>query len=129
MSNEVYVPVGESTSDTAVLLLEAAEKQEQRPDVVRYVTTPPGFFTPKEIAKAAGVDYREDDSDEGFTEEVEEARAAEEKRAKQAEAEVETEAKKAPTKKAAAKAPAKKTAAKKTTAKKTAAKKTTSKES
>lgn len=49
--SDVKVPMN---SDNAVLLLEAAQKAEQAPDVVR--TTSQGYFlVPEEIAKDAGV--------------------------------------------------------------------------
>jgi microcystin degradation protein MlrC len=142
MTNEVFIP--NSDADTAVLLLDAAEKKEQDPGVVRLSTAPSGYWAPEDVAKAAGVDYREDDSDEEFEKAVEEAR----KEAAQREggfkivtldvdsAKAEAEAQrgddgeqKPAAKKTPAKAPAKKTAAKKAPAKKAAAKKSTSKES
>jgi hypothetical protein len=133
MTNEVFIP--NSDADTAVLLLDAAEKKEQDPGVVRLSTAPSGFWAPEDVAKGAGVDYRADDTDEEFEAEVEEARKEAEKReggfdivtldVDSAKAEAEAQSSESPAPK---KATAKK-AAKKATAKKSAAKKSTSKES
>lgn len=91
------VQIDGRSSDTAVLLLAAAETLEQDVSVVR--TTSNGYIVPADVAKEAGFD--EDGN-----------RAEKKAPAKKA------EAKKAPAKKA----PAKKAAAKKTAAKKAPAK-------
>ena len=60
---DVFVPPGDSAQDTAVLLLEAAEKAGEPADVVR--SSDGGFVVPQELADAAGVDYESgDDSDD-----------------------------------------------------------------
>lgn len=101
--DEVFVAYGDSPSDTAVLLLDAAEKAEQDASVVRSVEG--GFYVPEDIAKSAGVDYG--DGAETSTPATVPAEATDEKPA---------------AKKAAKKAPAKRTPAKKATAKKAAPK-------
>jgi len=60
--SDVFVPPGDSAQDTAVLLLEAAEKAGEPADVVR--SSDGGFVVPKELADAAGVDYDKGDDDE-----------------------------------------------------------------
>jgi hypothetical protein len=128
MSENVKVRGGR---DNAVLLLEAAEKMDLDPSVVR--TTSFGFEVPKEVASKAGVEI--DDSDAQFEKEVEQARKAADKgeslsrsgfeeqkptesiREAKGEEPKKAPAKKAPAKKAAKKAPAKKAAAKKSTGK------------
>jgi hypothetical protein len=73
MSETVYVPDGDSQSDTAVLLNEAAEKLDLRPEVVQRYTGPnPGWQVPEEVAKEAGLDTY--DPDEDLNAEVEQAR-------------------------------------------------------
>ena len=47
MSEQVTVPYGDSASDTAVLLLAAAESLDLDPNVVR--TTEGAFVVPKEV--------------------------------------------------------------------------------
>lgn len=58
---DVQVPFGDNPSETATLLLAAAEKsKDHSADDVRtgsFAT----FYVPEEIAKAAGVDYVDDD--------------------------------------------------------------------
>jgi hypothetical protein len=60
MSDEVEVPFGDNPSDTATLLLAAADKLELDPGVVR--TGSNVFMVPKDVADEAGVDYEGDDS-------------------------------------------------------------------
>lgn len=126
MANEVYVGYGDSASDTAVLLLEAAEKADQPAEVVR--TGDGGFYVPEDIAKAAGVDYLGDGpgiqngpalvpSDPDTYGEP----AAKDVPVKKAQANQEA-AEQSAAKKAAKKAPAKRAPAKKATAKKAAPK-------
>lgn len=73
---DVKVPMN---SDNAVLLLEAAQKMEQEPDVVR--TTTQGYFlAPEDVAKEAGVtvieDPKEDDESDSDTKPVAKKTAA-----------------------------------------------------
>jgi hypothetical protein len=63
-SNEVFVPYGDSASDTATLLLAAAEEKGLDPGVVKS-TSDGGFRVEKALASKAGVDFREDDDGEG----------------------------------------------------------------
>lgn len=81
--NEVKVPFGTDASETATLLLAAAEKEAGDQSVVR-TTSYNHFLVPEEIAKAAEVDYEVEGDDK-------------------TEAEAETEVKEAPAKKTAAK--------------------------
>lgn len=53
--SDVFVPPGDSAQDTAVLLLEAAEKADLPADHVR--SSDGGFVVSQEVADAAGVDY------------------------------------------------------------------------
>jgi hypothetical protein len=57
---DVFVSHGDSAQDTAVLLLDAAEKADLPADVVR--STDGGFIVDEELAKAAAVDYDGDAS-------------------------------------------------------------------
>lgn len=127
MSN-VRVPFTKDNEDTAVLLLDAAEKTDEGVAAVR---TGSGFFIVDEsLAKAAGVEYDtpEEDTqveharhvtqgqpslDDGKGNEAEVSETIKQSETPQAE----EEPKKAPAKKAAKKTTAKKTAAKKTAAK------------
>lgn len=59
MSEQVAVPYGDSASDTAVLLLAAAETLDLDPSVV--VSQEGHFLAPKEVADEAGVDYDGDE--------------------------------------------------------------------
>lgn len=61
--SEVRVPFGKSAADTAVLLLEAADKQELDPSVVRAFTADAMFLAPIQVAKAAGVKYETDEDE------------------------------------------------------------------
>lgn len=60
---DVRVPYGDKAQDTAVLLLEAAEKAKQDPSVVR--TESGAFVVSEEIAKKAKVDYIKDEEEQG----------------------------------------------------------------
>jgi hypothetical protein len=102
MSDNVRVPFGDSASDTATLLLAAAEESKDFEAEAVQVSSYGGFVVPKALAKAAGVDYEDVDEAEGHV--------YSEKQIEDAPDEVET-----PTE---AEKPAKKAAAKKTTAKK-----------
>lgn len=122
MTDLVRVPAGDNISDTATLLLAAAEAKGNdftAADVLTNTSGPGfGFVVPAELAKTAGLDsepYGVPDPAVATVEQTTET------------AQAKAEAPKTPAKKAAKKAPAKKTAAKKTTAKKTAAKKTAAK--
>lgn len=95
MSDEVLIEYGDNASDTATLLLGAADELGFEPWVVRNQPEDNGFRVPEEVAQKAGL-----------------AKGSAKK----------TAAKKSPAKKTAKRTPAKKAAAKKTTAKKTAAK-------
>lgn len=57
-SNEVEVPFGENPSDTAVLLLEAAEKKGLDASVVR--TGSRVFYAPEEVVQEAGLSEDDD---------------------------------------------------------------------
>jgi hypothetical protein len=60
---DVEVPYGESASDTATLLLAAAENLELAPGVVQ--TTSDGvFLVPEEVAKKAGLDTVDDEAED-----------------------------------------------------------------
>lgn len=56
--DEVEVPFGDSASDTAVLLLAAAEESKLDPSVVRTGTGV--FYVPKSLATKAGVETSDD---------------------------------------------------------------------
>lgn len=132
---KVFVPYGESASDTAVLLLAEAENQGLPADVV--TTTDGGFVVDSDLADSAGADYDKKNapasSDEHARaqeareqgEPVEQAPSPAETGHREGDDEPKRAAKKT-AKKTARKSTAKKTAAKKT-AKKTAAKKTAAK--
>lgn len=63
MSDIVRVPYGEDASETATLLLAAAEVLEMEPDVVR-TTSRSEFLVPSEVAEKAGVHTVNDDEDQ-----------------------------------------------------------------
>jgi len=71
--NDVYVGYGDDASETATLLLAAAEKTHEDQTIVR--TVEGGFMVPKDVADEAGVEY---DSDE---DEVSESETSDEKSA------------------------------------------------
>lgn len=133
---KVFVPYGESASDTAVLLLAEAENQGLSADVV--TTTDGGFVVDSDLADSAGADYDKQNapasSDEHARaqeareqgEPVEQAPSPAETGHREGDDEPKKAAKKTARKRTARKTTAKKTAAKKT-AKKTAAKKTAAK--
>jgi len=76
MSDNVKVPYGDSASDTATLLLAAAEEKGLGPQVVGVDSS--GYFTaPEEVVKAAGLESV--DPDKEFNDEIEKARAEAEK--------------------------------------------------
>lgn len=58
---EVEVPFGDDASETATLLLAAAEDLELDPHVVK-TTGDQRFVVPQEVADKAGVKYDEEDS-------------------------------------------------------------------
>lgn len=110
MSDNVRVPRGDSISDTATLLLAAAEEKDLPASVVT-VSSLGGFLVPEEIAKAAGLDYEDPDLADGSKysqEQVDDAGEVEQPTDDSAGAVTEVEE---------APKPAKKTAAKKTAAK------------
>jgi hypothetical protein len=57
----VTVPMGDSPSDTATLLLAAAEEAEVDPGVIR--ASSGVFYAPAWIAKKAGVEVQKDDEE------------------------------------------------------------------
>lgn len=59
---DIHVPWGEDASDTATLLLAAAEVLELPPEVVR--TTSDGFLAPEEVAEKAGLHTGKPDDSE-----------------------------------------------------------------
>jgi len=107
MSDTVHVPFGDNMSETATLLLAAAEETDNPAHVVVVDHFTNSYVVPKDVAKQAGLDTVDPDAD--F--------AAEVKAAEGTSIEVDTSTIGDP------EAPAKKAAAKKTAAKKTAAKK------
>jgi hypothetical protein len=116
MTDTVHVPFGDNMSETATLLLAAAEETKNEAHVVVVDHFTNSYVVPAEVAKKAGLDSTDPDAD--FAKEV--------KAAEGTSIEVDTssedpDARKEP------EAPAKKTAAKKTTTKKAAAKKSTAK--
>ena len=126
MTDTVFVAFGDNRSDTATLLLAAAEELGYEPGVVTvdHFSGSGGFRALEDVAEAAGLDPT--DADEEFNKALEEARkhaddpdalnanpAADEKFADPGPGET----------------PAEKPAAKKTTTKKAAAKKTAAKKS
>ena len=117
MSNKVRVPYGESASDTATLLLAAAEEKDQDASVVT-VSSLGGFVVPEDIAKAAGLDYEDPEGADGSRYSEAQVEEAAETPLKGSDGPIEIEEPKA----AAKKAPAKKAAAKKTAKKSTAKK-------
>lgn len=134
MSNEATVQYGESASDTATLLLAAAEDLDLPVHVVR--TTLGAFLVPEDVAKKAKVDYEIDPEPEYATirpdpklvdpDVADDRMGTEPRPIPGTEPADQPEAEKAPAKKAARKAPAKK-AAKRAPAKKVAAKKSATK--
>lgn len=123
MTDLVRVPAGDNISDTATLLLAAAEAKGNDFTVADVLTNTMGpgfaFVVPAELAKAAGLDGEPFGVPDGSVANVEQTTET---------AQAAAEAPKAPAKKTAKKAPARKrAAAKKTTAKKAAAKKTAAK--
>lgn len=58
---DVQVPYGDNPSETAVLLLAAAEEAGEDQATAVRTGSFGTFFTSEEIAKAAGVDYVKDD--------------------------------------------------------------------
>lgn len=113
MSDEVLVPYGDDSSETATLLLGAADDKGYEPWVVRHQPDDAGFRVPADVAKAAGL--KPVDEDKQAEVEADEARERSEEQQRIA---AENQGDNSP---AAPDKPAKKTA------KKTAAKKTTSK--
>lgn len=60
--SEVTVPFGDTPSDTAILLLAAADKLDDYTEAdVR--TVEGAFVVPKEVADKAGVDYESDEQE------------------------------------------------------------------
>jgi hypothetical protein len=59
--SEVEVPYGDSATDTAVLLLAAAEELDLDPAVVK--SQEGHFLVPEEVAEKAGVDYHGDEDE------------------------------------------------------------------
>lgn len=60
--SDVFVPYGDNASETATLLLEAAEKsKDHEQGDVR--TVEGGFLVDEKIAKSAGVDYESDEDE------------------------------------------------------------------
>jgi len=115
MSDEVLIPYGEDASETATLLLGAADDEGLEPWVVRHQPDDAGFRVPPQVAKSAGL--KPVDEEAVADAEADEARErAEEMIQAQADASGEGAEDQKP-----------KRTAKKTTAKKAAAKKTTSK--
>jgi hypothetical protein len=57
--SDVTVPFGDSASDTATLLLAAADKLDLDPSAVR--TVEGAFVVPREVADEADVDYESDE--------------------------------------------------------------------
>lgn len=74
MSDEVFVPYGDSAAETATLLLDAAEQAGEDASVVRS-SSDNGFYVPESVAKKAKVDFESEDDDED-TEESKPAKKA-----------------------------------------------------
>lgn len=110
MSDTVHVPFGDNMSETATLLLAAAEETDTPVASVTVDHFTNSYVVPAEVAKKAGLSTVDPDAD--FAKEV--------KAAEGTDIEVDTSTIGDPS---AEPAPAKKAAAKKSTAKKTAAKK------
>jgi hypothetical protein len=62
VSELVRVPLGDNAADTAAALLEAAEKKDHGPEVIRLVSSSEGneFEVPEDVAKAAKVKKAEE---------------------------------------------------------------------
>lgn len=60
MSDEVFVPYGDSAQETATLLLAAVEEEGAEPAVVRS-SSDGGFYVPEALAQKANVDYQSED--------------------------------------------------------------------
>jgi len=60
MSNKVRVPYGDNRSETATLLLAAAEESKDFGVDDVQVSSYGGFLVPEEVAKGAGLDYEDE---------------------------------------------------------------------
>ena len=124
---EVLVPYGDTPSETATLLLGAADELGHEPYVVRNQPDDGGFRVPEEVAKKAKMGKQaisEEEQAKAAEQQVrDDAAAAEKAQAEQAAADsgeqmgVGQQEPKAPAKRTPAKRTAKKTAAKKTASK------------
>lgn len=74
MSDQVEVPFGDNASETATLLLAAAEKLHDDQGLVR--TSEGKFLVPKDVADEAGVDYESDDDDQDDQDDDDESKPA-----------------------------------------------------
>jgi len=76
MSDEqVVVPFGDNPQETAILLLDAAEKVHSDQSVVQTSPFSNGFQVPADVAKEAGLEGEEVESDEGDEEKPKKAPA------------------------------------------------------
>jgi hypothetical protein len=107
MTDTVHVPFGENMSETATLLLAAAEETDNPAHVVVVDHFTDSYVVPADVAKKAGLGTTDPDAD--FAAEVKAAEGT----SIEVDTSVEPGEQPAPAKKAAAKKTAKKTAAKK----------------